>query len=721
MATVIDELVTILGFDMDSQANATLAKFNAGIASITQHAKMASKAVLAASASIAYFTSKTNQASAEVEKLGRLTGISTDTIQEMSFAMEQVGGSISSMHSDLVSLLASMNSPIPGEFNQGLFLLGVSTKKANGDLKSVDDVLLDIADKMQGMSAQRQMQWGQKIGISKDTILLLQEGRGEIERLRKQAKQIPVIVDKESLKNAREFNRQMSLLGRVFDFIGKTAASVAGPAIRDLVEGLLAWISANKGLIQSGLGGSISGIIDGVTKFSKVVGNTVDAILDFIPGLREFGDVLSGTEMVAATVYGALALLSIPFAILLAKVLLVGAAMAVAGLVINDFIAYLSDGESVTGELAESVTELWEVFSQKFPAMTEVLEIFGGGLKKFAVFLKDVFFVVLHEFGRLFNIVASGFRASLDPIEEWLSGLGFGKGDKYVRPKTLRDKFKEFEEKRSESKAAPTPTPTKTSREHIEEFLKYREGVASQISTPVKAIRAAMGPVLEPVRAAVEPVRAAMEPVRAAMEPVRTAMEPVRAAMEPVRTALEPVRAAMEPVRAALTPTKTSREHIEEFLKYREGVASQISTPVKEIRAAMEEAAKIFQAPKETQGSVPPEPNISTVIGDGILGLFESAKVPLQDVKKSLDIVGAEIKKLDLKDINKNMGTLLAPTAMVPMVQNNNTSTFGQNVTNSININITGDNAPAVASEVSSTLRTTLQQIFPGGLAPAVQ
>ncbi len=624
MPQVIDELVTILGFDMDSRAGTVLGKFNKGIDSIAQNAKQASIAVVAASAAVSYFVVQLNKASGEVEKLGRVTGISTDTIQEMSFAMEQVGGNAASMQSDLVSLMLSMDSPIPGEFNQGLFLLGISTKKANGELKNVDDVLLDIADKMQGMSKQKQMQWGNKIGISKDTIMLLQEGRGEIERLRKQAAQIPVIIDPENLKNAREFNRQISLIGRVFSFLGQTVASAAGPAIKDIVSGLMEWLKVNKELIQSGLRSFIDGVVEGFVKFVEVIRLINAFVGKFIPSLGVFTDALTVTETVSILVFSALTALAIPLVVLIAQFLLVGAVVAAAGLIINDFVVYLEGGESAIGGLIKKVTELWEVFGEKFPAMADFLgEFFGLQLEilqTFVSFLKGTFFAVLETFISLLKLVAKGWELMAGFAEKGLESLGFG------------------------------------DEEEDDMVLKLQENIKKIGAKVIPEVKEFLEPMQKPIA------------------------------------------------------SMWNKAQDWTFEKIQETIES-IQSPAKAIQEKTEEpAAKVGMVQEKLQALISKiQEKVQEPIG----------KMQIEILNKIAENATMELKKLNVNgNISEKIEAVSAPIAPISTYNN---AASEQSIVNNVNIAVTGDNAPAIASKVSSKLKTTLYQLYPGGLAPAVQ
>lgn len=430
MATVIDELVTILGFDMDSDAMSIVQNFNSKIDMVTQYAGWASAALLAAASSVTYFSERSADAAADIDKFAQLTGLATETIQELSFATEQAGGDASSMQRDLDSLTRSMSSPIPGEFNHALFMLGISATDAGGRLKDADEVMLEIADTMQGMAAQRQLQWGSKIGLSDDTIRLLQKGRGEIDRLRKQAQDIPTVVDKESLENARMFVTQLSLIRRVFTYIGQEVASSAGPAIKEVVELTVEWIKQNREFIQLGLKNLIEGIIGGFRRFVAMLDRAASAIGDAVPWLKDFVVAMTEAEAVSSIVFAALSALSIVLIVLGAKFLLIIGIVVAAGLVIEDFLTYLEGGESVFGDFMSWLDGLWQSFATNFPAIADLIETLLGLLGDF---MRVAGGSLLRSFELLGKVIAGAFEIGiekakilLDLAERALQFLGFG-------------------------------------------------------------------------------------------------------------------------------------------------------------------------------------------------------------------------------------------------------------------------------------------------------
>lgn len=437
--TIIDELVTILGLDMAPGVMPKIEKFNSMLNSVTKTVGWVSAGLVAGASSILYFAERMNRSSMEMEKFSRLTGMHTDTMQSMAFAAEMVGGSFEGMQNDLLNLTRSMSSPIPGEFNHGLFMMGVGVRKANGELKTADEVLLTIADRMQGMSKATQLQWASKIGISDDTLLLLQQGRGEIERLQQQARDIPTIVSPEQLKNAREFTIQLGMVRRILTYMGQEASAAAGPALKGMVNDFIQFLKQNREFIQSGIKQVVEGIVQGFERFTSIIRAVASAASTAFPWIKKIVGALTDTEVVGSLVFAALAGLAAVLVVLAAKFILIGAAIMAVALLFEDFITWMQGGESVFGDLVKWLKKLWAEFSEKFPGITALLTKMGEAWMKLAkifsstvvkaiklliVQVKDLFSVlndVLHIIDKVLQFVGFGDDEDEDADESHAS------------------------------------------------------------------------------------------------------------------------------------------------------------------------------------------------------------------------------------------------------------------------------------------------------------
>lgn len=434
MATVIDELVTVLGFDIKAGALPAIQKVNSMVSGITRYAGWASAALMSAAGSVGFFAERSARAAAELHKFSQLSGISSNEVQAWMYAVERAGGSADALKSDLMGLAKSMSSPIPGEYNQALFMLGVNVRKAGGELKTADEILMDIAGKFERMGKQTQLQWASRLGISDDTLLLLQMGRGEIEKMRKEAAAIPTIVSPEQLANAREFVTQLSLLRRIIEYLRQEIASSAGPAMKKLVDGFTEFIRQNRELIQLGLTNLVNGIVAGFDRFGGMIRSVAGYFGELLPWLHKFVEGMMGADIIGAVVFSTLTVLAAIIVALAAKWALVIAAVAAAALVFEDLMVYLRGGNSLIGDMVEWVNTLWSSFAKKFPGIAGFVEALGKKMLWLAGVIKDrivshfrLLWEVLSKVAGVLGPILSGMISLADKA---LLALGFMAGEK---------------------------------------------------------------------------------------------------------------------------------------------------------------------------------------------------------------------------------------------------------------------------------------------------
>lgn len=297
MASIIDELVTLLGFELKPNTQQTIQKFEKGLDAVRGTAMVLASAITAAAASVAYFTEKVSTSAAELDKYSELTGASVEEIQRWGYAAEQAGGSAKSVKSDIEGLLEAMNPVMPGDFNQGLFLLGMYGQK----YKSMSEMMLALSDKFQGMSAMQQMGWARKMGLSSETLLLMKKGRAGIQELMGKT---PFLMNKEQTESARKFEAQIHRLRYTVGALGELVITKTLPTITKLVDKFERWAASSK----------------------------VDEVV------QKLIDILSDPKLIGGTITAALAGVITATAILEAKWLLIASAIAMAVLAVEDFI-----------------------------------------------------------------------------------------------------------------------------------------------------------------------------------------------------------------------------------------------------------------------------------------------------------------------------------------------------------------------------------------------
>lgn len=338
---VVDELVTILGLEEGAQNASVARKFTGLLDGIQKKALVLAASVTTAAGALAYFVRDAVGQADELQKLTEVTGIAAETFQEWGYAAAKMGADARSVQNDIAALNKSMSSPIPGQFNMNLAMLGVRGKNAA-------EVLEQLSDKFQGMTAQRASQWGSMIGLSDDTIRLLREGRATINDLRSEAHTMGVVISDEDIARASEFSRTLKALGYTFNSLRQQIFIGAVPALDRFVAKVRDFLALNMGRIKDWFADFISGFTAALEQvwtdlepLRKMFMSVTDVITDFL-GTGDAAETWG--HLIVGAFEGALILLS-P---LIAKLALVGAAFTAVSIAVEDLFAYFTGSEKVT-------------------------------------------------------------------------------------------------------------------------------------------------------------------------------------------------------------------------------------------------------------------------------------------------------------------------------------------------------------------------------------
>lgn len=284
---IVDELVTLIGVDIDPS---TMEKLKGIKDKIDQLYGVMVKTTLAATAmgtALGYWLAKTATNSRELLNLSQMTGMSTDSIQELGYAVEQLGGSSESLESDLQGLQQTLSSPIPGQFNETLAMMGVAALDAGRKMRPMEDVLADIAEVLQQKPTGEAFQWGARLGLSQDTIRLLLQGKEGMKALREQARAMGAIISKESMQNAVEFDNSLKNIWAKFKVITKEIGLNFMPSLHKVLDKWNEWIRANRDWLSQRTREIIEGIALGFDKAWMALMKLKDALVDIFKSMTK--------------------------------------------------------------------------------------------------------------------------------------------------------------------------------------------------------------------------------------------------------------------------------------------------------------------------------------------------------------------------------------------------------------------------------------------------
>ncbi|UQN41876.1 hypothetical protein [Agarivorans sp. B2Z047] len=371
---IVDELITLLGLKSDPSVKRESEGFNKSMRGMEDSAKKLAAGIVVAQGLISAFVLSFAASADEAGKFADQNNITYESLQELEFAMERVGGSSAELRGDI--------SKLAEEF---------------GNLGPADKMLEDLAERMEGLSRTEQLQLGKQLGLSQGTLRLIAEGRDGIAALREEARALGIVMSEETKKDAAAFQDGLYNLKKAA--LGVAFAIAAGllPELSAVTNGMTDFIVANKEIIAS----SVEQVVRGIAMGFGIVSDVIGFLLGLLP---EFTGELDATRAIALVVAGALGVLAKAAIVAALPFVKIGLVLAALILIIEDLWALFTGGESVIGNLASK-------FAESFPAIAKVVEdtiafivgIFGkvkwgelwkaliGQAKKNLGFLKDIF------------------------------------------------------------------------------------------------------------------------------------------------------------------------------------------------------------------------------------------------------------------------------------------------------------------------------------------
>ena len=359
---IANELVQLLSFKLSDQSKAAFETFKKGLEDLRTGMQAVATAATATGTAIALTIKSVSDGAVELTNLSKTTGIATKTLQEYKYAAESVGVSSEAVTSDLQMLIETISSPIPGEFNEALFMMGIGIRDASGQMKSADALLGDIADKLNGMNEQKALQWANRLGLSNDTLVLIKQGRLSLEQLRKEANSLGAVIPEETLKRGAEFKKSLNALEFAFKGVGRTVALSVAPGLTTSVNKMKEWIIANSQMLKQGLEKTVKGLGDGLTGTTYILERFIKWIRGFLPDLDAFNEKIDLSKLISGTLRGALIGLLVIFTPMVAKLALIGAAFTAVALAIEDFVIWCMNGESALGKLIDK----WDNWAERW-------------------------------------------------------------------------------------------------------------------------------------------------------------------------------------------------------------------------------------------------------------------------------------------------------------------------------------------------------------------
>lgn len=268
-------------------------------------------------AGIAAFAKSNLDAADSMSKLSQRTGIAAPTLDRFRKVAELSDTSIQSLERAFPALTKNMDMAAQkgkGPAFEAFQRLGVSVKNADGSLRDADTVMLDIADRFEGMAdgsekaALASAVFGTRIGS--ELIPLLNSGGDAVRNM-------GTALTQDFADKAAAFNDRLENIQEKFGDLGLRLTEALLPALQSLVgivEGALSAFNALPGPLQS-IVAAVAALSAGMLVLSPLIPLVTGAfsalaalkigatIAGFAPVIASVGSALSGLLPIIAGVF----------------------------------------------------------------------------------------------------------------------------------------------------------------------------------------------------------------------------------------------------------------------------------------------------------------------------------------------------------------------------------------------------------------------------------
>lgn len=374
-ANVIESFFVALGFEIDTKE---LDNFSSKMEDAKDSVLGISKVAGIAAAAVGAFITKIGYGIDDLGDFAEAEQVAVDMVSELGRAAQLSGSDLNAVKSSISAVNKTVGEAVLGigrgamTFNK----LGMSAKNADGSVKSFDQILEEVSDKMQGLSRQESIAMAEKLGIDRTLIPMLLKGKEHIAALREEARAFGSVTAEDAEKAglfADAMDRTRFMLGG----LTKQIAVNLMPAMTNMLDGMRKWLMANREIVQSTItrflqfvtmllgtfwdwivraANGLSGLLRwiGATNAGFVLMGTALALIAKYAAYKAFGVIASGIRLVA----GALTVANT--AALVTSALIGGIVIALA-LLIDDYVNWKEGNDSVIGGLIEQFPWLLDV------------------------------------------------------------------------------------------------------------------------------------------------------------------------------------------------------------------------------------------------------------------------------------------------------------------------------------------------------------------------
>lgn len=258
-------------------------------------------------------------AAAEASKFASMVGLSTGNWQEYAGAATMAGMEADELASLMLTLQERAVNAARGEKGdiEMLQLMGISAKNAKDELKNADTLLLELADRVKKMRKAGEM--GKAAGIMNQLggeegarlLDLLKNGREVLLAMRKEARELGLVLSDEALESALEYGSAINRVKATFRGLGLTLGTAFLPSLTKLLDKFQAWLQVQRDIMSAGfeewvnglnlneVWASVEGFFEGLKRLASLLQRVADLCGGWSNVLLGLVALISGKALLA--------------------------------------------------------------------------------------------------------------------------------------------------------------------------------------------------------------------------------------------------------------------------------------------------------------------------------------------------------------------------------------------------------------------------------------
>lgn len=319
---VIKELLTQWGFDVDQKP---INDADKAVASLKSSIKVLGVATIAAAGTLWGMVKSTADAGDKAFKLSQSLGVSTEALQEFTYAAILSDLSQQELAMGFVFLNRTASEAASGvkTYTDAYGALGVQVKDSNGQIKSSEQLMMEVADAFKRMpdGAKKTATAMEIFGRSGAKMIpLLNSGASGLEALRQEARDTGYVIGREAAMQAEEFNDAITRVELTFIGLRNTIGVQFLPLLKEMIDKFREWVVENRVLIREGLHTFVRGSIWLIKNLLNVLYRGINIVKNLSVAFGGLGKMLKVVAVIFTTIFLAqfmrgLGLLAIAFGV----------------------------------------------------------------------------------------------------------------------------------------------------------------------------------------------------------------------------------------------------------------------------------------------------------------------------------------------------------------------------------------------------------------------